>query len=73
MEEITFQRCGNALAVALPKAMTDRLNLAPGDPGYAVETESGILLTPRDSDVARVMEAGTRISEQYENALRGFG
>ncbi|HSU12522.1 hypothetical protein [Longimicrobium sp.] len=69
IEEVTFQQYGGALGVTLPRAMTDRLNLGPGDKAYAVETENGILLTPFDPDSARVVEAEARVSNKYSNAL----
>lgn len=69
MKEVTLRRYGGSVGTILPKAMTDRLNLAAGDKVYVVETEQGILLTPFDPDFARVMEAEERISKQYQNAL----
>jgi putative addiction module antidote len=70
VKEVTFRRYGGSLGTTLPKAMTDRLNVAAGDKAYAVETENGILITPYDPDFLRVMEAEARISKQYQNALR---
>jgi putative addiction module antidote len=70
IKEVTFRRYGGSLGTTLPKAMTDRLNIAAGDKVYAVETENGILLTPYDPDFLRVMDAEARISKQYQNALR---
>ena len=70
IEEVTFRQYGDSLGTTLPKAMTDRLNVGPGDKAYAVETENGILLTPFGPEFARVMEAGARVSKKYSNALR---
>lgn len=70
IKEVTFRRYGGSLGTTLPKAMTDRLNLGPGDKAYAIETEAGILLTPYDPDFQRVMEAEEAISKRYQNALR---
>lgn len=70
IREITFRQYGGSLGTTLPKAMTDRLNLSPGDKAFAVETPDGILLTPRDSEFARAMQAEARISKKYSNALR---
>jgi antitoxin MazE len=70
IREVTLRRYGGSLGTTLPKAMTDRLNLEAGDKAYAVETENGILLTPYDPAFLRAMEAGARISKQYQNALR---
>ncbi|HEX8242739.1 MAG TPA: AbrB/MazE/SpoVT family DNA-binding domain-containing protein [Longimicrobium sp.] len=69
IEEVIVRQNGGALEVTLPKAMTDRLNLRPGDKVYTVETEHGILLTPFDPETARVMESEARISSRYADAL----
>lgn len=69
IKEVTLRQYGGSLGTTLPKQMTDRLNLAPGDRLYAVETEQGILLTPYDPDFERIMEAEARISKKYANAL----
>lgn len=69
VKEVTLRRYGGSLGTTLPKQMTDRLNLSPGDKLYAVETEQGILLTPYDPDFERVMDAEARISKKYANAL----
>lgn len=70
IKEITFQNHGESLGTTLPKSMTDRLKLGAGDRAWAVETEHGILITPYDSDLFRVMETEGRISRKYENALK---
>lgn len=70
IREVTFRRYGGSLGTTLPKAMTDRLQLEAGDKLYAVETENGILLTPYNPDFLKAMEAGERVSKQYQNALR---
>jgi len=70
IKETTLRKYGGSLGATLPKAMTDRFNLAAGDNVFVVETEQGILLTPYDPDFLRVMEAEARISKQYQNALR---
>lgn len=69
IKEVTLRQYGGSLGTTLPKAMTDRLNLAAGDKLYVVETEQGILLTPFDPEFARVLEAEERVSKQYQNAL----
>ncbi|MCB0054578.1 MAG: hypothetical protein KDE31_30100 [Caldilineaceae bacterium] len=70
IKETTLRKYGGSLGATLPKAMTDRFNLAAGDNVFVIETEQGILLTPYDPDFLRVMEAEARISKQYQNALR---
>ncbi len=70
IKEVTFRRYGGSLGTTLPKAMTDRLNLDAGDKAYAAEIEYGVLLTPYDPDLLRIMEVEARISKKYANALR---
>jgi putative addiction module antidote len=70
IKETTLRQYGGSLGTTLPKAMTDRLSLSAGDTVYVVETEGGILITPHDPGFARAMEAGDRITRQYQNALR---
>lgn len=70
IKEVTFHRYGGSLGTTLPKAMTDRLKLGPGDKAHAVETEAGILLTPYDPGFQRVMEIEEATSKQYPDALR---
>lgn len=70
IRETTLRQYGGSLGTTLPKAMTDRLNLAAGDRVYVVETEDGILITPHDPGFARAMEAGERITRKYADALR---
>ena len=70
IKEITIRPYGGSLGTTLPKTMTDRLNLSAGDRAFAIETEYGILLTPYDPELLRVMEAEARMSKKYQNALR---
>ena len=68
--EITLRQVGGSIGATLPKDMAERLNLAPGDKVFAVETEHGILLTPYDPAVDEAMEAARLIAGKYRNALR---
>ena len=70
IRKIKMRKQGGSLGAILPKAMTDRLNLAEGDEAFAIETDAGILITPYDPDFARIVEAEARISKKYQNALR---
>jgi antitoxin component of MazEF toxin-antitoxin module len=69
VNEKKLQDFGGSLAVALPVAVADRLNLGAGDPVCIVETEGGILITPYHPTLARATAAGTRISERYQNSV----
>jgi antitoxin component of MazEF toxin-antitoxin module len=69
IEETKLRERRGSLEATLPRAMTDRLNLAPGDSVFVVEIEGGILITPHDPNFARAIEAGERIAMRYQNAL----
>jgi antitoxin MazE len=70
IKEVTLRAYGGSLGTTLPKAMTDRLNLAAGDKAFAVETAYGILLTPYDPEFLEALEAEAKLSKRYQNALR---
>ena len=50
--------------------MADRLRLEAGDRVLAMETDSGILLTPYDPDVERALKVAVKAAKKYRNALR---
>ena len=70
VKEITLRQAGGSIGATLPKEMAERLHLAPGDTVLAVETETGILLTPYDAKAERAMTIARRLAKKYRNALR---
>jgi hypothetical protein len=50
--------------------MADRLRLEAGDTVLAVETGSGILLTPYDPQTEQALKIAARAAKKYRNALR---
>lgn len=70
IKEGTIRAIGNSAGTTIPKAMLERYHLAEGDRIYLVETEDGVLITPHDPLLLRVMQAGERVSKKYKNALR---
>ncbi|MBI5708885.1 MAG: AbrB/MazE/SpoVT family DNA-binding domain-containing protein [Candidatus Eisenbacteria bacterium] len=68
--ELTLRQVGGSIGATLPKDMAERLHLSPGDRVLAVETESGILLTPYDPNTERALAIATRAARKYRNALR---
>lgn len=68
--EITLRQVGGSIGATIPKDMADRLNLEVGDRLFAVETETGILLTPYDPAVEEGLALGARAARKYRNALR---
>lgn len=70
MREITLRQVGGSIGATIPKDMADRLRLEVGDRLFAVETETGILLTPYDPAVEEGMALAARAARKYRNALR---
>ena len=70
VRELKLRRVGGSIGATLPKDMAERLHLAPGDRVLAVETESGILLTPYDPTTERALELAARAARKFRPALR---
>ena len=70
MREITLRQVGGSIGATIPKDMADRLRLEVGDRLFAVETETGILLTPYDPAVEESLALAARAARKYRNALR---
>jgi len=70
VKKIKLRQVGGSVGATLPKDMADRLNIAPGDEVFAVETDQGILLTPYDPTFEQAMAAYRRTAAKYRNALR---
>lgn len=69
-KQVTLRQAGGSVSATLPKDMADRLRLEPGDTVLAVETDSGILLTPFDPDAVRALTLAAKAAKRYRNALR---
>jgi putative addiction module antidote len=70
IKEITLRQAGGSVTATLPKEMTERLQIRPGDRMFAIETENGVLLTPYDPDFQDAMAAFTEVRRQYRNTLK---
>jgi len=68
--EITLRQVGGSVGATIPKDMAERLRLEVGDRLLAVETETGILLTPYDPEVEEGLAHAARAARKYRNALR---
>ncbi len=69
-KEVTLRQAGGSVSATLPKDMADRLRLAAGDRVLAVETESGILLTPYAEETERALKIAAKAAKKHRNALR---
>ncbi|MBV9881290.1 MAG: hypothetical protein JO180_12375 [Gemmatirosa sp.] len=72
MQTVTLKirRQGDSLGIALPKAMTDALDLREGDEVHGTQTTDGIVVRPHDELFARAVEAEPWMSRRYRNALK---
>jgi len=70
VQGVKLRRAGGSIAATLPKDMADRLKLEAGDTVIAVETDSGILLTPYDPDTEEALAIAARVARTYRSALR---
>jgi putative addiction module antidote len=70
MYPLKVQRIGNSLAITLPEAVLQRLNVGEGDTVFVTETTDGVQITPGDSEFERAMKIYKKGSEKYRNALR---
>ncbi|MBM3319778.1 MAG: AbrB/MazE/SpoVT family DNA-binding domain-containing protein [Candidatus Eisenbacteria bacterium] len=69
-KKLVLRRVGGSIGATLPKELADRFRLVPGDSVLAVETESGILLTPYDPTTERALAIAARATRRFRNALR---
>jgi putative addiction module antidote len=67
---LKLRKAGGSIAATLPRDMAERLHLEAGDSVFAIETSSGILLTPYDPDVEEALSIAAEVSGTYRNALR---
>ena len=72
MQTVTLKirRQGNSLAITLPKAMTDALDLREGDEVHVTQTMDGIVVRPHDEAFKRAMESADRVFRRYRNTLK---
>lgn len=68
--ELKLRRAGGSVSATLPKEMTARLRLDAGDRVLAIETDSGILLTPFDPESERALKVAAAAAKKYRAALR---
>ncbi|MYA34476.1 MAG: AbrB/MazE/SpoVT family DNA-binding domain-containing protein [Gemmatimonadales bacterium] len=70
IRRVKLRRMGGSIGVTLPEDMVQRLHLEAGDEVLAVETASGILLTPHDPDVDDGLAIAVEAQQRFRKALR---
>lgn len=70
VRKVTVRQTGTSVSATIPKEMAERLHIGVGDSLFAIETDSGVLLTPYDPTTERALEAYARIAKTYRGALR---
>lgn len=72
MAVLKLTAIGTSTGVVIPKEMLQRLKVAKGDSLFVVETPSGYLITPYDPAIARQLEVGREIMQEYRETLRAL-
>lgn len=67
---IIVRQTGTSVSATIPKEMAERLHIGVGDSVFAIETESGVLLTPYDPTTEQALQAYARVAKKYRGALR---
>ena len=70
--KVRIRRQGGSLAVTLPKAMTDALNMQEGDEVNVTQSSDGIVVRPYDSVFEEAMALGDECARRYRNALKAL-
>lgn len=70
VRELKLRQMGGSIGATLPKDLADRFHLEAGDRILAVETESGILLSPYRPDVDEGLQIAVAAAKKYQSTLR---
>jgi putative addiction module antidote len=73
VKKVSVRQTGTSMSATIPKEMADRLHIGVGDELFAIETESGVLLTPYDPVLEQGMKTYNRIAKKYRVALKELG
>ncbi|MDO8955030.1 MAG: hypothetical protein Q7V63_09310 [Gammaproteobacteria bacterium] len=68
--KLEIRKIGNSFGVILPKQLLESLHVGQGDNLYAMENQSGVMLTPYDPHFDDAIAAYDKFSKQYRNALK---
>jgi putative addiction module antidote len=70
MVRLKARAVGNSTGLTLPREVTDRLKIEPGDSVFLTESPEGYRLTPYDPEFEKQMALAESIMLQYRDALR---
>lgn len=70
MMTLKITTVGNSAGVVLPREILERLHVEKGDVLYALETPSGIELTPYNPEFAMQMDAAEQVMREDRDVLR---
>ncbi len=68
-KKVTLRQMGGSIGATIPRELSERYHLNPGDEVFVMETERGILLTPYDPEFEKAMDAYKKGAKKYRNAL----
>ena len=72
MTALRLTGIGNSVGVVLPKELLGRLKVGRGDVLYAVETPSGVVLTPYDPAIEEQLKLGREFMGEYRETFRAL-
>ncbi len=64
---------GNSTGVIIPKELLEKLRVSKGDTLFAIETSSGIELTPYNPEFAQQMDLAERVMREDRDVLKKLG
>jgi antitoxin component of MazEF toxin-antitoxin module len=66
---ITLKKIGDSIGAIIPKDVASRYQFAPSDEVFAVETPTGILLTPFDPAMLAALETYAELAKENRAAM----
>lgn len=69
MFKLEIREIDGVAALVLPPEILNRLDAHPGETLYAVETPIGYLLTEKNPEIAKQIEAGEVLMDQYKDVF----
>jgi putative addiction module antidote len=70
--KLKLTQIGTSTGVVIPKELLARLKVEKGDTLFAVETPSGVVLTPYDPEIEEQLAAGRAFLRKYRDTFRAL-